>query len=69
MCGVELRTELCNFCHDGYAGICMRSLSSNFGGKKAGEIKPISMTYHIKIDVNPFCFSDLHLLYGQLGSP
>ena len=35
-------------------------------GNKAGEInKPISMTYHIKIDVNPFCFSDLHLLYGQ----
>ena len=23
MCSVELRTELCNFCHDGLAGICV----------------------------------------------
>ena len=27
--------------------------------------KLISITYHIKIDVNPFCFSNLHLLCGQ----
>ena len=63
MCSVKLRTELRNFCHDVFDGKQhaeqMQSLSSNFGGKKDPLIgsKLISITcYHIKIDVNPFCF-------------